>query len=318
MRTQEMTIAQEINLSTPSIELGNNSIHDCYLLEVTLKAKNETGAAKTPTIAEWLSAIEQVAVMTDNTRYHYALNGKDIANLNAIRTPVGIPSRVLDMTFGSTADDATMEATFVLALDEGDIVALQHDSVTMKAAFAKTIATDCPVTYAQIKPSLVEDIPESTADITNKYGANFEAALEPKVYAKTQKCSANTEFTGFADLPTGCLLRGAMLDWSAAPEQFGILQVVPSRSELWRLNWATARAKDERLYRTKMPENVTMLNYNTEWVANGLGKDGRGFNRGDFQIAARSSVETTLRYISLEQTFPAGAGAVLATGNRFV
>lgn len=318
MRFQETTVAQEINLSNPAIELGNTSIHDAYALEINISAKNETGAAKTPTIQEFLSALEQISVMSDNTRYHYALSGLDIARWNALSTPMSLPTRTLDKTFTSTADDATMSASFVLTLDAGDLIALQHDTVTLKAAIAKTIATDCPVTACTIKPTIFEKIPESVAEITKTYGASFEAALEPKVYAMEKTLGANTEFTGFFDLPTGALLRTGMMHWSVAPSQLGLIQVVPSRSEIHRINWNTAIARDERRLRTKMPENVVLMDYNTEWIMNGLGKDGRTFNRGDFQIAAKSATETKLRYVSFEMTFPANAGALLEPGNKFL
>lgn len=318
MRFQETTIAQEINLSNPAVELGNTSIHDAYALEINISAKNESGAAKTPTIQEFLSALEQISVMSDNTRYHYALSGLDIARWNALSTQNGLPSRVLDKTFTETADDATMSASFVLTLDAGDLIALQHDTVTLKAAIAKTIAADCPVTACTIKPTIFEKIPESVAEITQAYGANFEAALEPKVYALEKSMPAGTEFTGFFDLPTGALLRSGMMHWTVAPSQIGLIQVVPSRSEIHRVNWNTAVARDERRLRTTMPENTVMMDYNTEWTMNGLGKDGRTFNRGDYQIAAKSAAETKLRYVSFELTFPAAAGAVLEPGTKFL
>ncbi|MDV0442589.1 hypothetical protein [Methanorbis furvi] len=318
MKFHENTTPQEINLSNPAVELGNSSIHDAYALEINISAKNETGSAKVPTIQEFLSAFEQIAVMSDNTRYHYALTGLDIARRNAMTMPQGIPSRVLDKTFTSVADDATMSASFVLTLDEGDLIALQHDTVTLKAAIAKQIAVDCPVTACTINTTIFEKIPESVTEIVGTYGANFERALEPKVYAMEKTLPSTTEFTGFFDLPTGSLLNGAMLHWTVAPSQVGMIQVVPSRSEIHRVNWATAVARDERRLRTAMPSNTLLMDYNSEWMLNALGKDGRTFNRGDYQIAAKSATETKLRYVSFEKTFPAGAGAVFEPGNRFL
>lgn len=317
MRFQETTIPQEINRSNPAVELGVTSIHDAYSLEVSITAKNETGAAATPTIDQFLGALEQIAVMSDNTRYHYALNGLDIARRNAMMIPPNC-NRVIDKTFSSTADDASCTATFVLNLDEGDIVALQHDTVTLKAAVAKTIAADWNITDFSIKPTVYEKIPESTAEIVKAYGAEFEKVLEPKVYCTEKTLPAGTEFMGFFDLPTGALLRGAMLHWSVAPTQFGLIQVVPSRSEIHRINWNAAVTRDERRLRTVMPSNVNLIDYNSEWTLNGLGKDGRTFNRGDYQIAAKSATETKLRYTSYELTFPAGNSALLEAGSKFL
>lgn len=310
MFVQESTKSQELNKSTPSVELGVTSIHDAYMLEFSITAKNETGAAATPTMAQVLGAIEQINVKSDNSRDHYALSGMDIARRNAMRTPYGLTSRYLDKTFSEVADDASFTANFVMTLNEGDIVALQHNNITLKASLASQIADDFNITGYTIKPTVIELIPQTKEDIIGKYGENFEYALEPKVYSIEKKCPANTEFVDFADLPTSALLQGAMMHWSTAPSQFGLVQVAPARMEITRLNWLTARYKDSMKFGTEMPANVTYFDYASEWTMNSLGKDGRTFNRGDYRFAANSAVETTMRLVSFEQMFPAGAGLV--------
>jgi hypothetical protein len=321
MRLQETSLPQELNLSTPSLELGNTSIHSAYMLECTINATNETGAAKTPTINEFLSVLENISVVSDNVRYHYSQNGKDMALRNAMFSPHGVPSRVVDKTFSEVADDGLMSASFVLALEEGDIVGLMHDSVSLKGSFASNMAANCPVTGVSIKPTIYELIPSPTAaaakaELIARYGEGYTGALEPKVYTQTQKCSANTEVTGFFNLPTGALLRGALMQWSVAPSQFGLIATVPSRSELMRLNWNTAVAKDERRFGVPMPSNCTYFDFNAELAMNGLGLDGRNFNRGDYQISARTSAETELRYVSYEMMYPSVSGGALNTGHN--
>jgi len=310
MFVQESTKSQELNKSTPAVELGVTSIHDAYMLEFAITAKNETGAAVTPTMAQFLNAIEQINVKSDNSRDHYAVSGMDIARRNAMRTPYGLSNRYLDKTFTEVADDASVTCNFVATLNEGDIVALQHNNITLKASLASKIADGFNITDYVIKPTVIELIPQSAADITGKYGANFEYALEPKVYAQEKKCGANTEFMGFMDLPTSTLLQGAMMHWSVAPSQFGLVQVAPARMDITRLSWNTARAKDSTKFGTEMPANVTYFDYASEWTLNNLGKDGRDFSRGDYQFAANTSAETTMRLVSYEQMFPAGAGAI--------
>lgn len=320
MRIQETALPQELNLKTPAIDLGNTSIHTAYHLQVHIEAENGTGAAKTPTIEEWASCLENISVVSDNTRYHYSWNGMDIIKRNAMFAPVGLPTRVIDQTFTSTADGEMMTADFVLALEEGDIIGMMHDSVTLKASIAKTIADDCPIEEITIKPTIYELIPSTDkaaaqAELQARYGEGYVGALEPKVYNLEKKCDANTEITGFFNLPTGALLRGGLMQWSAAPSQFGLIATVPSRSELMRMNWATARAKDERRFRTAMPENCTYFDFDAELAINGLGIDGRAFNRGDYQISARTAEELTLRYTSFEMMYPAVSGGSLNPGH---
>lgn len=319
MFIQEATKPGELNGSTPSVELGTSSIHDAYLMEFEINATNETGSSVTPTIADFLGAINQIKIQSDNSKDHYALTGMDVARRNAMFSPMGIESRVIDKTFSAVADDGTVSAKFVLTLDEGDIVALQHNNITMKVEMASTIKTDFPITSYTVKPTVIEKIPQTEQDIIGTYGENFEYALEPKVYATTKTLSNTTEYTGFLEVPTGALLRGAMLNWTSAPKQWGVVQIVPSRTEISRMNWLTSQVKDQRRFGTQLASNTVYFDYDSEWTLNGLGKDGRTFNRGDYMFAALpNNADTTLRMVSYEQMFPAGAGDILNAGKRFV
>lgn len=320
MKSQIITLPNTITLNNLSVELGNTSIHSAYMLSVHIEATNNSGSAKTPTIAEFLSVLQTIAVVSDNTRYHYSLSGLDIARRNAMYTKNGLSTRVLDMTFASKATSATMSADFVLALEEGDIIALMHDSVTLKAVLGTQIAANCPVTNVTIRPTIYELVPSAdaqtaTAELLARYGQNFSGALEPKVYALQTTCPANTEITGFFNLPTGALLRSGMMHWSAVPDQFGIIATVPTRSELMRMSWDVARAKDERKFGVSMPANVVNFEFDSELTLNGLGLDGRAFNRGDYQLSARTNAQTTLRYVSFEMVFPAIQGGALNAGH---
>lgn len=315
-RIQKTALASTINKNNLAVELGNTSIHSAYMLECTITATNGTGASKTPTIAEFLGVLEQINVVSNNTNYHYSWSGTDIARRNAMKTAMNTTNRVLDMTFSAVASTGEMAATFVLWMDEGDVIALMHDTVTLKAQLANYLAESCPVTAVTIKPTIIELVPAAgLADIKARYGEKYEGALEPKVYVREKKCDANTTFTEFFELPTGALLRGAMLKWSVAPSQFGIVATVPSRSELMRMNWTTAVASDEIRFRVKMPDNTNYIDYNAELAFNGLGIDGRNFNLGDYKIAAYSTTETTLRYVSFELTYPSTAGGNLVTNH---
>lgn len=321
MRVKMNTLSQKINLQNPAINLPRSSIHDCYILKFEMAIKNTGSSSVTPTITQYLEAIEQIVVTSDSTRVHYSLSGLDLTRRNAMLTKNGCDSRVLDLTFSTVAASATGSATFVLFLDEGDIIAVMHDNLELKVTFKDTVTTGVTVTAATVTATIAERIPVSAAELISKYGENFEYAAEPKVYVMTQACAANTELTGFFDLPTGTLLTGAMLHFSTAPEQVGILQTVPDRVELEKIDWAELRAIDERRFGTKIPTGVVTFDYGAQWMDNGLGKDAWNYNKGDIQIAAKAASATTLRYVSFERlvnTAIFGKTGVTQIGGRFV
>lgn len=322
MRVQETAVSGELNRNTPAVELGNTSIHSAYTLECCVELTNESGEAYTPSILDIGAALENISVQSDNTRYHYSLSGKDIIYKNAMSTKVGSPTRVIDMQPATIADEGSTETKFVLFLEEGDVIGLIHDSVTLKASVARELADGVRITGYSIKPGIIELVPSSgeagLAELAARYGAGYAGALEPKCYAVEQTCQANTEFTGFFNLPTGALLRGAMMQWSVAPRQLGLIATVPSRAELCRTHWNTRRAMDERMYGTEMPQNCNYFNFDSELTNNGLGLDGRAFNRGDYQIACRADAETRLRYVSYEMMYPAVSGGALNLGHSIL
>ena len=140
------------------------------------------------------------------------------------------------------------------------------------------------------------------------YGKDFELVAEPKVYALTAKCLANSEFTGFMDLPTGTLLRKAILEISGSdfPQQMGILRTVPDRIELNKEDFETHLELDQIIYGTELPVDRTnhvatyVMDYGSQWQANGKGKNGWSYAKGDVQLAAKTNAELSVRYISLE------------------
>lgn len=322
MRVQETTVSGELNRNTPAVELGNTSIHSAYMLECCVELTNESGESYTPDILDIGAAFENISVQSDNTRYHYSISGKDIIYKNAMSTKKGTPSRVIDMKPATIADEGSTETKFVLFLEEGDVIGLLHDTVTLKATVARELADGVRITGYSIKPSIIELIPSAgeagLAELAARYGEGYAGALEPKVYAVEQTCHANSEFTGFFNLPTGSLLRGAMMQWTVAPKQLGLIATVPSRAELCRNLWLTRRAMDERMYGTEMPENCNFMNFDAELTNNGLGLDGRAFNRGDYQVACRTDAETRLRYVSYEMMYPAISGGALNLGHSIL
>lgn len=299
MRTKFNTLSEKISLSVPAIQLPRSSIHDAYELTFSLVLSNTSGAGVTPTAAEILGAIEQVAVTSDNATVHYALSGLDIARRDACKG-AGNTDTVIEKTFPEIGEGASKTVQFSLFMDEGDICAVAHNSLELKVAFNTTVKTGVTLTSATVTTTIIEKIP-TAAELIAMYGENFEFLAEPKCYAMSVSIPANTEFTGALDLPTGTLLNSAMLHFSADPSQIGILQNVPDRAELMKIDWAAMRAIDERKYRTAMPAGVCMLDYGTQWQSNGLGKNGWSYNKGDIQIGVKIASAATLRYVSFER-----------------
>ncbi|WP_067047583.1 hypothetical protein [Methanofollis ethanolicus] len=293
------TLSEKINKSVPAIQLPRTSIHDAYCLDFKITIQNAGTAAATPAIADVLAAVDQIVLTSDSTRVHYSLNGLDVARRNALFGASDV-DKVIEKTLSSIAASASADVEFTLFLDEGDIVAVAHDSLELKVTFGSTAGTNLNVTAADVTTTIVEKIPTGT-ELIQMYGQNFEYVAEPKVYAITTTIPANTEFTGVLDLPTGTLLTGAMLYFSAAPQQVGILQTVPDRSELIKINWRTMRAIDERKYKTAMPAGMVTLEYGVQWYDNGLGVPAWTYNKGDRQVGVKSPAQTTLRYVSFER-----------------
>lgn len=292
------TLSEKINKSVPAIQLPRTSIHDAYALKIALSVTNGTAGSVTPTAAEALAAVESIVLTSDSTRVHYSLNGMDLARRNAIFGNSDV-DKVIEKTFSAIAADGTDTLSFVLFMDEGDILAIAHDSLELKVTFGSAVG-DLTLTAAEVTITIIEKIP-TQAELVSLYGENLEYVAEPKVYAITQSISANTEFTGVLDIPTGTLLTGAMMYFTTAPQQVGVLQTVPDRVELIKIDWDTMRSIDERKFKTDSVTGMITLDYGSQWYDNAMGVPGWTYNKGDRQVAVKSADATTLRYVSFER-----------------
>ncbi|MDU9376300.1 hypothetical protein McpSp1_09020 [Methanocorpusculaceae archaeon Sp1] len=308
MRVKFNTISQVINRSNPAMSLPNTSIHDAYALKFRMKIKNSWGAAVTPEMEDILKSIEQIVVTTDSTKVNYSLSGLDLARRSAVSSAMGT-DRVIDRTFTSLADGASVDVSFVLYLDEGDIIASAHDQIELKVAFLQNVkqgtgedaAKKIELVDPECKLTIVENIP-TAEEFYSKYGQKLELVAEPKVYAITTTCPANTEFTDIMDLPTGTLLGGSMVHFEGGtPELVGLIRTTPDRIELKKVDWDTMRAIDERRFRTKIPAGLINFDYGVQWQSNGVGKDAWNFSKGDVRLAAKTNNPLTIRYVSFEK-----------------
>lgn len=300
MRYKMNTIAQVINKQNPAINLPRSSIHDAYILDCKVTIKNNTAASVTPTITQVLTALDQVVVTSDSSTVHYSWTGLDVARRNAMFVSDDCTSKVINKVLPAIGAGNSDTISFTLMLEEGDIIAVMHDALELKCVWLPTIANNVEITEAVIRTTIMEKIPTGE-EVISLYGDNFEYVAEPKVYAIKQDCAGGSDFTGVIDLPTGTMLTGAMMHFSAAPELVGIMQNVPDRVELEKVSFDVLRAIDERKYKTDLPENVIAIDYGTHWMTNGIGKPGWKFNKGDIQVAVKTAEPTTLRYISFER-----------------
>lgn len=308
-RNKLTVIDQKLSLNgNTSLILPRNSIHDAYVLRFSITVKNETGAdiAAVP-VTDILSAIQEIKVVTDAVREHYVLNGLDAAYLTAL-VHKSYENSVLEIANRAIANNGTSTYNFTLVLDEGDIIAVAHTSVALSIAWNATagsltvLSAECQVT---VKESIVTE-----ADLHAMYDAAEEGypelvkVIEPKVCGYTISTPACTEFVGVFDIPTNTLNRGALIHFTGTggvmPTQVGLLRNTPDRVELGKEDFATRRDLDEMILGTKLPAGLMKYDFGTQWQSNGFGKDGWSFAKHDIELAIKSSVAQTIRYISLE------------------
>lgn len=312
MRNKLSVFSQPITKGgVDTLNLPRNSVHDAYILRFTVGVSNGTSASITPTPKDILDAIGEIRLVTDSTRVHYDITGHDLALLNALMQ-VNSTDPFIDQTLDAVAAGETANYEFCLYLDEGDIIATAHSNVELTVKFGDKTNMGLTITRAECLLTIKESL-YSAQELVAKYGEGLATAAEPKVYVQTAKCGANTEFSGFFDLPTGTLLRKAMLyvtnSTGKLPEQIGILRTNPDRVELNKEDFKTHIELDQIIYRTKLPYEFVedsklaaayVIDYGTQWQSNGIGKNGWSYAKGDIMLAAKTPVDINVRYISIE------------------
>lgn len=301
MRTKIHTASKLINFANPSIYIPCNAMLDAVALKFTLTVKNSGSADATPAIKDVLSAITEIKLTTDATNVHYSVNGLDVARLNAYDGHSGSGS-VLNMTCPEIAASGEGTIQFTLFLDQGDILGAQYDSIELKCLFKQVeFATGLTITNAVVNVTTVELI-LTEAELQNMYGKNLEYFAEPKVVAYTKTNAANSEMCGFYDIPTGTLLKRAMLTFTETPEKFGVIATTPDLQNLMEVEWQTYRDIDAFKFHCNgvCPDGTVMIDYGTQLAANGQGLYAWNFRLGDYQIATKNERETTMRYVSCE------------------
>ncbi|RXE56407.1 hypothetical protein ABH15_10000 [Methanoculleus taiwanensis] len=314
MYSKIRTLSDTLTLNKTSVNLPKDAVIDALILKVSLTIANAFGGAYSGTGLDILKALQEVRVISDGSTVHYALNGKDIAILNAFDGLYGGAAVAADTV--SVNDSASTTETYTLILNEGDILAVTKDSLELKAVFDTTITTGVTVSAATITVSISENV-YTPEEFVAKYGANLEAAAEPKVYALVSSVAANTELSGVLDLPTGTLHRRGVMTFtdasgvygSAEPSNVGLVVTSPDRRELLNVDWATLRGIGNFKYCVAgaAPAGCAIFNYAQEVSADGYGLRGWRWTKGDYQFSVKTANAGTLRYISCEHVVNARA-----------
>lgn len=301
MRVRYSTLARPINIQNPTINIPCESILDCVALKCAVTIVNTGAESATPNIAEVLAAIEEIKLTTDGNVNHYSVNGLDVARMNMFDGHEG-DAAVLKKTCSPIAVHGSGTETFMLLLDQGDILGVDRDHIDLKVQFKQTeYKPGMVIANANVTVTTIEVIP-TVEEMAATYGPNLEKFVEPKVIGITDKNPGNTEFTGFMDLPTGTILRRAFASFDVAPERVGIKATSPENMDLMNVDWETYRAIDKFRHATngQTPDNTIVIDYGTQLAANGEGLYGWNWRKGDYQFATRNAAEVNMRYISCE------------------
>lgn len=314
MYSKIRTLSDTLSLNKTSINLPKDAVLDAIIMKVSLTIANASGGAYSATGLDVLAALQEVRVISDGSTVHYALNGKDIAILNAFDGLFGSAPVAKDTV--SINDSASATKTYILVLNEGDILAVTKDSLELKAVFNTTLATGVTVSAATITVSVSENV-YTPEEFVVKYGAGLEAAAEPKVYALSTGITANTELTGIIDLPTGTLHRRGVMTFTdssgvygnADPGNVGLIVTSPDRRELLNVDYPTLRGilAYKHVVEGAPPVGCAIFNYAMEVASDGYGLRGWRWTKGDYQLAVKTANTGTLRYISCEHVVNARA-----------
>jgi len=302
MYSRKRTLSQKITYANKTIDLPRDAVIDAIHLRCSITLVNgDTTNAFSGTYEDVLKAIKEVRVVSDGNNVHYALSGLDIAIMNYYDTAG--KGGVNPDTAISIGAGASVTFEFLLTLDAGDIIAVEKGSLKLTVEFEKNVATnvtlDTDASFIEI--TLDEDVYAPDEEIP--------IAGEPKVYAIEKDFATLNEFNEVLELPVNTLLHRAILVFKntagvrsdSVCEKYGIVQTSPERVELYNIGYKTAILLDKQEYNVDTPiTGVSILDFGEEVTRDGLGIRAWRLNKGDLQLALRTSANGKVRYISHE------------------
>lgn len=308
MYSKKRTLAEQLTLVNKRMDLPRDAVIDKVFLHVSLTLKNEdTTNDWTGTYGAVLERLKELRIVSDGNNVHYALNFNDLAILNYMDYQGCSLNPDGALTVGKAAEK---DISFVLVLDEGDILAVTKDSleISIDVDTAVSASPAVKITALTATVTLEENI-FTVPEFQATYGAALEASAEPKITTISKSFDASDELREFLDLPTGTLLRRTVLlisDTSgkrggADPAKIGLVRTTPERSETYTVHYPTLREFNRRQYRVDtLVAGAVLIDYGSEITNDPYGIRGWKYNKGDYQLAVKSAAEGRIRYISCE------------------
>ncbi|WP_456469225.1 hypothetical protein [Archaeoglobus sp.] len=316
MYSKKRTLAEKITLNSKKVNLPRDAVIDKIILKVAMTLTNGGASSVNVPYQDILKAISEIRVVSDGNTVHYALNGLDVGIMNyydymgMLYEMENYSSQYILFpdTYKTIAAGASENVTFVLVLDQGDILAVAKNSLELSMDFETSVYTDVTLDSVEVTITLEENV-MTPQEFVNNYGANLEYAAEPKVVAITKSFDASEELREFLDLPTGTLLRKAIIQvydnsdtlGGVTPDKIGIVVTTPDRRELYTCDFETLADLNMKTYRPISTVNgVVVIDYGAEITNDAYGIRAWKFNKGDYQLAIKSSSGGKVRYVSVE------------------
>lgn len=306
MYSKRRTLAEKFSLTNQKIDIPRDSIIDSIDVKVTATVHNAAATDYVGKLQAVLDAITSMRVISDGNKVHYSVTGLDCAILNYYgnKSIAPDPDEVLTVPDG---EDVTV--SFMLTLDEGDILAALKDSLEFTLETKAAITADVSITAFEGLVSISENV-MTPAEFVASYGQDAANSAEPKVTSYEKAFDASDELREFIDLPTGTLLRRAFLIVKNAsgvragvtPTKIGLIRTTPDRSEMYTIDYATIQQINQRKYELHQGfiPGVVAIDYGSEITNDNFGLRGWKFNKGDYQAAVKCSTAGKVRYLSIE------------------
>lgn len=305
MYSKKRTLSNGFTLTQKKIDLPRDAIIDAIHTKFTIVLTNSNAAERTTTYAAVLANLQEMRLVSDGSNVHYALNALDLAVINYYDFQgVSVnPDTVITVPLSGTKT-----ITFVLTMNQGDIVAVMKDSLEYSIEVVTAVTADISITSFAGLVTLEENI-LTPAELGAMYGPNMEYLAEPKVTTQEKSFAVSEELTEFFDLPTGTLQRRAFLMFKDAsgviggvsPSKVGLIATTPDRREIFTADLPTLTALNGLNYRiSDLVTGIVAIDYATEITNDALGFRGWKWNKGDYQFALKSAAAGKMRYISCE------------------
>lgn len=297
------TLDEKVTLTQKSIDLPRNGVIREIALLFNVTLANASASAVDVTMEEILKAIEEIRVVADANDVKYALNGLDVAIMNYYDSA----SKSVKISDSVTVPaSGTASKSFLLFLRGGElgvIHAVAKESLKLYVNFASEVKSDVTFQSAEVTVTLDKLV---FKDVYEWFDYFAGVLIEPKVWSKEKSFETLNELSEVLDIPTGAIAwRGFLVAFNDSNaradiiDKYAIIQTQPQRTELFKIDWSTAKELDKIEYKLDSTlTGVTILDYNQEFMEGGF--DLRDAKTGVFKLALKTSASGKIRYISHE------------------